>query len=116
MELLTERNYQLFKLRKYLYYEISTSALYVASFFWGITIYPAILAAVLFTPYMIIFLFKERKFGWISFFIIIVIIPLVLGFVLNIGETGSFVLKMISLAMFYLYCLLLRMAIRGWIS
>ena len=116
MEINIQKDYRLAKLQQFLDYEISGALLYIVSFFYGIAIYLVIIAAVLFTPYMLSVLFREKRFGWIIFFTVIVIIPLIMGFILNIGNSAGSILKMISLAMFYIFCFILRMAIRDWNS
>ncbi len=98
------------KFYKYLNYEISSSLLYLGS--WFIPMFTSLLffAAIVFTPFMLFVLYKEGKNGWIIFFSIIVILPVVI----LISFYSS--LLMVVLVPFYLFCFILRMEAKGWVT
>ena len=74
------------------------------------------LAALLFTPYIFYVLSKEKKFGWIILFFIMIIIPEVLGYLI-FKETLAFeAALLIPLAFFYFYCYLIKYEVDKWIG
>lgn len=71
-------------------------------------------AAVLFMPYMLYVLYKLDKKGWIIFFNILVILPL-LVIVVFLNDLLFFAaLVQIPLLLFYFYCFLLRFPVNEW--
>jgi hypothetical protein len=114
MEIEINKNYNVRRLQQFLDYELSTSMLYFLKWFWSIAILLMVIAAVLFTPYMLKVLFEEKKYGWIIFFIIIVVVPVICFLIIDIHSAFQSVLRLVTLALFYFYCFCLRMAIRGW--
>ncbi|MDA3861603.1 MAG: hypothetical protein PF445_10285 [Melioribacteraceae bacterium] len=98
------------KLYKYLNYEVSSSVLYIGSWFIPIFIPLLILAAIVFTPFMLFVLYKENKKGWIIFFVVTTIIPIILLTFLYP------ILLMLGLIPFYFFCFILRMEAKGWIT
>jgi hypothetical protein len=75
-----------------------------------------ILLAIVFAPYMLYVLYKNRKHGWLVAFAIMVGIPLPFAFL----STGSVIidtgLHFLPLLTFYFYCYLLRFSVGEWIS
>ncbi|MBV6420775.1 MAG: hypothetical protein DAHOPDDO_02032 [Ignavibacteriaceae bacterium] len=63
------------RLRAILFFELSTSAAFIIQSFWPINLYIIIGAATLFTPYLLYVLIKERKYGWIIMFFLLVLLP-----------------------------------------
>lgn len=63
------------RLRAILFFELSTSAAFIIQSFWPINLYIIIGAATLFTPYLLYDLIKERKYGWIIMFFLLVLLP-----------------------------------------
>ena len=108
-------NHNLSRLKKILNYEISTSVLFFLSFLAPVFIFIAILAAILFTPFMIHVLLKEKKTGWIVMFIVIVIIPAILFILLALQFELAAGLLLVPIALFYFYCFLLRFTVNGWV-
>ena len=102
------------RLSKILNYQLSTVVLYVASFFIPI-LFLAILAAVLFAPYMLFVLFQEKRYGWIIFFIISVLLPLFIDMLIFRTSDVYLILLSFPLALFYFYCFLLRFTVNDWI-
>ncbi|HET56408.1 MAG TPA: hypothetical protein ENN33_14500 [Ignavibacteria bacterium] len=107
-------NTNLTRLSKYLNYEIAGSALFLISFFAGFLIFFLIAAAIVFTPFMIYVLHQENKNGWIVFFFILIVIPFILSTILHFSVTFFFPGHLIVLALFYLYCFLLRIEVNNW--
>jgi hypothetical protein len=110
----SNNKYQLVNLSSILNYHISTGVLFLLSFFGGIFLTIASLAAVIFTPYLIYVLILEKKIWWIVGFIIIVIFPILLALIF-FKQYFTFAL-IISLACFYFYSFLLRLSVNGWIK
>src|SRR5690606_9246004 len=74
------------------------------------------LAAILFTPYIFYVLSKEKKFGWIILFFIMIIIPELIGYLI-FKETLAFeAALLIPLAFFYFYCYLIKYEVDKWIG
>lgn len=105
-----EKTHRLENLYKYLNYEISSSVLYVAGWFYAILSYVIVIAAIVFTPFMLYVLYKEGKNGWIISFSIVIILPLI-SILLFYPD-----LLIVGLAPFYLFCFLLRMEVKGWLT
>ncbi len=117
-ELLTvySKDQNLKRLNYWLKYELSSSTLLLLSWFWGPAILLSTIAAVVFTPFMIYTLFKEKKFGWIIFFGILIILPLIIIIVFSLHSTYFMELILIPLALFYFYCFLLRFTVSDWLT
>tara|TARA_R100001143_G_C3355635_1_gene132144 strand:+ start:2161 stop:2553 length:393 start_codon:yes stop_codon:yes gene_type:complete len=114
------KNYHLDKLKKWLELELSGSILLFLSYAFGITIFLAILVAVLFLPLLFKVLIKERRYGWILFFVIFVIGSGVLSYYF-FGQatwldpfTNNATAVLVSLGFFYFYCATLRLVIPEW--
>jgi len=106
---------ELRRFRAILYFELSTSAGFILSSFWPINLYIIIAAAILFTPYMLYVLIKERKYGWIVIFFSMVVLPYPVIYLI-IGEyillTAWLLLPVIP---FYLYCFLIKFSVDDWL-
>lgn len=116
LEIEIDKNYNIKKLKYWLNYSLSSFSLYLLSWFWGVTIFLVIGAAIIFTPYMLKILYEERRIGWIIFFIIIVVMPLVIIYISFKGSIYLRVLELIPLATYYFYCFLLRITISDWLD
>ncbi|MCX6167980.1 MAG: hypothetical protein NTX65_01470 [Ignavibacteriales bacterium] len=114
MEIEISKNYNARRLQQWLDYELSSLALMLLSWFWNFAIFLMIIAAFLFTPFMIKILFEERRFGWIIFFLLIVVIPVCGVFLLGSDSTYASIIRLIPLALFYFYCFVLRLAVKDW--
>ncbi len=97
-------------LYKYLNYEVSSSLLYLGSWFIPMFMPLLSLAAIVFTPYLLFVLYKEERLGWIIFFIISTLIPIILLLIFYPAITVA------GLIPFYMFCFLLRMETKGWIT
>jgi len=109
-------NQDLLKLQRYLNYELSSSVLFIFSFFNGIFIFLLSIAAVVFTPFMLYVLIKEKRREWIISFGIIVFIPACIMLVSSIFYTYVSLMLQILLGLFYLYCFVLRFEVNNWVS
>ncbi len=72
-------------------------------------------AAILFTPYIFYVLIKERKYGWIIIFFLMIIIPLLLVHILFLDALFHDAIIMIPLVFFYLYCYLIKYEVDRWL-
>ncbi len=72
-------------------------------------------AAILFTPYIFYVLIKERKFGWIIIFFLMIIIPFLFVHILFIDALFHDAIIMIPLASFYFYCYLIKYEVDRWL-
>ena len=108
LQLINEERYYLKKLSKFLNYQLSTSLLYIASFFGEIFIAVAIIATIIFTSLMLYVFFKLKKKAWILTFLIFVIIPTIASIIIGymLGLLMGFIF--IPLAFFYFYCFMLK--------
>ncbi len=114
MQIEISKNYNVRRLQQWLDYELSTIMLMLLSWFWNIALLLAIIAAVIFTPFMLKVMFEERRFGWIVFFFLMVILPAIGILFFNIDSSYKPVIELIPLALFYFYCFILRLAIKDW--
>lgn len=114
MDIEISKNYNVRRLQQWLDYELSTFILMLLSWFVHFALLLAIIAAVIFTPFMLKVMFEERRFGWIVFFFLMVIFPAAGVLFLNIDSAYKAVAELISLALFYFYCFILRLAIKDW--
>jgi len=73
-------------------------------------------AAILFTPYIFYVLIKERKYGWIIIFFIMIIIPLLFVHILFLDALFHDAIILIPLAFFYFYCYLIKYEVDRWLS
>lgn|GEM_PF-681707 len=109
-------SYHLEKLNNILNYEVSAVVLYTVSFALRFLEILLILAAMLFTPYMLFVLFKEKKASWIITFCIMVLAPFIWCIYNSLTNRDTFILSMVTLGTFYLYCFLLKLQTREWIA
>ena len=73
-------------------------------------------AAILFTPYIFYVLIKERKFGWIITFFVMIIIPLLFVHFKFLDALFHDEIILIPLAFFYFYCFLIKYDVDRWLS
>ncbi len=104
----SEERYYLQRLSRFLNYTLSTSFLYISSFFWSFVFTVAVIASIIFLPLMMYAFIKLRKKAWIISFVLTVIVPsaafIVLGYILGYLKAFLF----IPLAFFYFYCFILK--------
>ncbi len=110
------------RFRLILFYELSTSALvflhyiafftlYYTMFF---TLYLVIIAAILFTPYMMYVLIKEKRYGWIVIFFFMVVLPYLIVLFINFDNILLTAWLLLPIVLFYLYCFLLKYSVDNW--
>jgi len=104
------------KLAYLLNYQISTIALFFLSGLGIIFIIIAMIASIIFTTFMLHVLYNEKKYGWIIFFSIIVIIPTLLSFSHIESQLFKSSINFIILGIVYSYYFLLRLTINDWIE
>ncbi|HKB87823.1 MAG TPA: hypothetical protein VKD08_16725 [Ignavibacteriaceae bacterium] len=110
------RESDLVNLKKYLNYHLSSFLLFALSFFSLILILLLTAAALIFTPYVIFVLYRNDKNGWILSLILLIILPAII-FILVVKPVAAMVLLLlIELALFYVYCFSLRLAVDGWVK
>lgn len=114
-EIYINQNNNITRLQKFLNYEISSSLLYFLSFFAFALILFASAAAIIFTPYMLYVLYREKKKGWIILFAAVVIVPVIFLLLSTAIAEFSNILLFITLGLFYFYCFLLRFEVNDWV-
>ena len=73
-------------------------------------------AAIFFTPYIFYVLIKEKKYGWIITFFVMIIIPLLLAYILFRDALFYEAIILIPLASFYFYCYLIKYEVDRWLG
>ncbi len=109
-----QSEYNLNKLSKVLNYQLSSILLFFLSFFVFIFIFLAALASVIFIPYMLYILFNEKKYGWIIFFALIVILPVFTILILWSSVPVLKLMLLVIIGVFYFYCFILRVEVNNW--
>lgn len=113
----TEEDNLLYKLKHILNYELSSSVLYFLHFSAGmIVLYLSALAAIIFTPFLIYVLAKSRKFGWLSLFVIVVLLPVIVTLIISPQTMYSQIFLLIQLGAFYAYCFVIRLVVVDWVE
>ena len=115
MEIEIDKNYNVKRLRYWLNYNIGSMPLYLVSLFYVYAIIIFEAAAIIFTPFMLKILFEEKKWGWIIFFVVFVLLPIACIYIFTFKSNFFNVLKLIPLVLYYVYCSLLRLAITDWL-
>jgi len=111
------------RLASILNYHLSITAIIIFLFFLGpiagamfLPDILAMIASILFTPYMLHVLYNEKKYGWIMFFSIIVIFPTLLSFCLLNSALFQSLINYSILGFVYFYYFLLRLTINEWVN
>lgn len=118
-------SYRLQKLYKWLNFELPGIILFGISFFYNIALTVLLIAALLFTPYMLYVLYREGHFGWMAAFGLCVGLPAALsyyfigayfggGYQLLAGK--QILAGYIPLAFFFCYCFVLKLSIPSMIE
>ncbi|RPI71636.1 MAG: hypothetical protein EHM47_09790 [Ignavibacteriales bacterium] len=112
---LSERADRLQRFCSILNYELSTVLFYIIHFYWLLTLFLSVLAAILFTPYLIFVLIKEKKYSWLIIFVLLVISPIII--INTFFSKSLFYLAVIQIPvlLFYLYCFMLRFDANEWL-
>ncbi len=101
------------RLATFLNYQLSASLFFFSSFIVRLFIFAAIIVGGVFIPYMIYVLLKEGRNGWIMFFNLMILPPLLLSIIFIPSYFPAAL--MISVGLFYCYCFFLRIAVGEWI-
>ncbi len=117
-------NERLKNLRKWLNFELPGAVLFAISFFYNVAFTVFIVVAIIFTPYMIFVLIQERRYGWILFFVLFVLLPgAVSYYFLMEGATvgggfirGGMLAGAIPMALYLFYCYFLKLSIPGMLD
>jgi hypothetical protein len=112
---LTFRVTHLQRLCTLLNFELSTSVMFLLQFLWQITLFLAAFAAILFTPYLLFVLLKEKKFVWLGLFIAIVLLPMLIIILFLSEHLFYLAFIQVPLLLFYLYCFMLRFDANEWL-
>ena len=111
MEIQVGKNYNLERLQYWLNFELGSSALFWMSWLYTYTLYLAVIAAVIFIPFLLRVLYEEKRQGWFSsFFIVVAGIPLLL----YLFSGREWIAGLIAIGCFYSYCAFLRLVIPEW--
>ncbi len=104
------------RLRAILWFELSTAALVILNFFWALTLTIVIVAALLFTPYMLYVLFKEKHYGWIGFFFFIFVLPYIIILLIYYNYMMLPAWLLLPMPLLYLYYFLLKYSVDDWLK
>ena len=107
---------KLARLNSILNYQISTVALYFGAFIIPFFNYILLAAALGFSPYFLYILISEKKTSWVTGFLIVVILPVVLLFIFIPLKYLNPIGVYIFLGAFYFYCFLLKNETREWVT
>ena len=110
---------ELENLRYWLKYELSGVLLLLIPWFGTLFFIISVIAALIFTPFLLKVLFEEKKTGWIIAYCIMVIVPAAAVVLLAIFKSNSEVaafLTFVPLGGFFLFCFILKFSIDDWIS
>jgi len=103
------------RFRAILFFELSTSVSFVLFSFYPINLYIIIIAAILFTPYMLYVLIKERKYGWIAIFFFMVVLPYPVVYLIIGDYIFLSAWLLLPIIPFYLYCFLVKFSVDEWL-
>ena len=112
--------YNIGKLQRWLEFELAGPVLLYITYAGGITIFLALLAALLVMPLLLKVLIVERKYGWLGTLIVFVFGSFwgtylffePAAWMTNVSKLSSALL--VSLMFFYFYCAMLRLSIGSW--
>lgn len=107
-------NYHLSKLSKVLNFQMSSSILFLLSFFGSVFLFFAFSAALLLIPYLNYVLWVEKRRLWLVIFYVLIILPIIITFILIPAYT--IYTALVSLSLFYGYCYVLRLSVNEWIK
>ena len=73
-------------------------------------------AAVLFTPFLFYVLIKEKRYGWITIYFFMVVLPYIIILLIfyNFVLLGAWLL--VPVILFYFYCFLLKSSVADWLK
>ena len=74
-----------------------------------------IAAPVLFTPYLLYVLIKEKHYGWITFFFFMVVLPYIVILIIFFDYILLSAWLLVPILLFYFYCYLLKYSVNEWL-
>ncbi len=103
------------RFRTILYFELSTAAAFILQNIFPINLYIIVIAAILFTPYMMYVIIKEKHYEWVVIFFFTVVLPYPLLYLI----LGDYILLpawlLLPIVPFYLYCFLIKYSVDNWL-
>ena len=75
-----------------------------------------IVVAVLFTSYLFYLIIKEKRYGWITIFFFMVVLPCLLVLLIFWGYIFLTTWLLVPIGLFVLYCFILRYSIADWLK
>jgi hypothetical protein len=75
-----------------------------------------VVAAVIFTPYIFYILIKEKRYGWIITFFLMIFFPLIFGPLIFKNTLAFEASLLIPLGIFYFYCFIIKFSVAQWIK
>ena len=110
-------NYSLVsKFDNILNYQLPTSILFVVFYLFGNAIIILSVPAILFSPFLVYVLVKERKSNWLIVFFLFVIFPIIVSLIVGLNEKHLIIVLMTSIGFFYLYCFTIKYAVKNWLK
>ncbi|MFO7845469.1 MAG: hypothetical protein R6V27_02835 [Balneolaceae bacterium] len=101
-------------LERWLTWELSGSVLFFLSFFRILALLLLAPLILLFLPVLIGTLWIERRYGWLLFLALFVVVPAVaIYFIIDSGQ-WFFALQFVPIGLFLFYCFLLKLTIPMW--
>jgi len=106
------------ELHRWLTYEGASAGLGGTAFVvpYGIIFLALKVAAVVFTPYLLLRLYQCGRYGWMIAFGLLVGVPAIMALANGGPGVGAFVLSILPLFMFYLYTWVLRHCVGEWLE
>jgi len=96
--------------------EIPAYLLLSISLFSGIGFLILKIVILFLSPYLIFILFQLKKFGWITAFCLIVIVPLILSWFNFAGSLSNTIFTILPYLTFLIFTFLLKMVIPDWLE
>jgi hypothetical protein len=112
----SNERYYLEKLAQWLNFHISTGILLLLSFFEPMALALTIIAAIIFTPIMLYFIFKAGKASWVFSFIICAMVPFIICIIMGLKFNYMFVFLLVGLIFFYFYFFVMRFVVNDKLS
>lgn len=110
----TVKTYNLNKLQNWLDYQLKGSFLLLLSYFYIVTLYVALVGAVVFIPLLLHVLFEQKRYGWLLSFLGLVAGPALLIYLVGDDWYWASISMFIFMFCFYVYCAALRFVIPNW--
>ncbi len=109
LNIISNERYYLEKLSKGLNFSLSTSLLFLLSWFESIAILLMELAAAFFGIFMLYVFLRTKKYIWLITFLIFVVLPLIVFVILALKDSSLSFFVFIPLIFFYFYCFVLKL-------